>query len=142
MESGDLDLEGTCTYSLNTSSSSYFSIGHVYNIYPQERTPAIDFYHHLLEWREFYQTHLLGESRPIIEDNYVFPTINFSKLTVTPDTPVVHQTVQKMILEIATSAGLSHPEQYKTHCFRRGGSQHRFMLAPIGEQWTMTRIRW
>ncbi|KAF8831747.1 hypothetical protein HHX47_DHR1001247 [Lentinula edodes] len=45
-----------------------------------------------------------------------------------------------MIDEFTSSAGV--PGAFTTHCFRRGGAQYRFMFAPIGERWTLARIRW
>ncbi|KAF5315912.1 hypothetical protein D9611_004924 [Ephemerocybe angulata] len=123
METGELGLEG-----------------HFYNIYTQSHTPAIDLYHHMREWKEFYEMHVLR--RPLQGEDYMFPSINFSTLNANADTPITRQAVQKMISEFATAAGLSKAEKYTTHCFQRGGAQYRFMFAPIGKRWTMARIRW
>ncbi|KAF5320608.1 hypothetical protein D9611_013750 [Ephemerocybe angulata] len=123
METGELGLEG-----------------HFYNIYEQPHTPAIDLYHHMNQWKEFYETHVLR--RPLQDEDYMFPTINFTTLNANADTPITRQAVQKMISEFATAAGLSKADKYTTHCFRRGGAQYRFMFAPLGKRWTMARIRW
>ncbi|KAF6761447.1 hypothetical protein DFP72DRAFT_1061677 [Ephemerocybe angulata] len=123
METGELGLEG-----------------HFYNIYEQPHTPAIDLYHHMNQWKEFYETHVLR--RPLQDEDYMFPTINFTTLNANTDTPITRQAVQKMISEFATAAGLSKADKYTTHCFRRGGAQYRFMFAPLGKRWTMARIRW
>ena len=39
-------------------------------------------------------------------------------------------------------AGIDGAEHFTTHCFRRGGAQYRFMFAPVGQRWTLARIRW
>ncbi|KAF5342430.1 hypothetical protein D9611_001776 [Ephemerocybe angulata] len=114
--------------------------GHVYNIYRQPTKPAIDLFHHLVQWKEFYEHHLLR--RPLQDDDFIFPTVNFANLTAHPDTEVKRQAVDKLIKEMAGAAGLHKPESYTTHCFRRGGAQYRFMFASIGERWTLARIRW
>jgi hypothetical protein len=53
-----------------------------------------------------------------------------------------HPCVQKLINDVATAAKLTGAGHFKTHCFRRGGSQYRFMYAPHRERWPMARIRW
>ncbi|KAF5329196.1 hypothetical protein D9611_013216 [Ephemerocybe angulata] len=123
METGEVGLEG-----------------HFYNIYEHPETPAIDLYRHISRWKEFYEDHVLR--RPLNPEDYMFPTINFDKLTADPSTPITRQAVQKLITAYATAAGLSQAHKYTTHCFRRGGAQYRFMYAPIGKRWTMSRIRW
>ncbi|KAF5325929.1 hypothetical protein D9611_000197 [Ephemerocybe angulata] len=95
--------------------------GHVYNIYQQPTKPAIDLFHHLVQWEEFYEHHLL--CHPLEDDNFIFPTVNFAKLTVHPNTKVKRQAVDKMIKEMAGAAGLHKPESYTMHCFRHGGAQ-------------------
>ncbi|KAF6751254.1 hypothetical protein DFP72DRAFT_816725 [Ephemerocybe angulata] len=123
MESGELSLDG-----------------HMYNVYRQESTPAVDLFNRLHEWKDFYETHLLR--RPLEPEDYMFPTMNTDNLTVSSDTPITHQAAQKLITVMATNAGLTKAETYTTHCFRRGGAQHRFMYAPEGQRWTMARIHW
>ncbi|TEB23418.1 hypothetical protein FA13DRAFT_1757041 [Coprinellus micaceus] len=39
-------------------------------------------------------------------------------------------------------AKIPNGELLTTHCFRRGGAQYRFMFAPPGQKWTLSRIRW
>lgn len=43
--------------------------------------------------------------------------------------------------------GIPHLDREMTHdmvqnCFRRGGAQYRFMDAPIGQRWSICKIRW
>ncbi|KAJ2911584.1 hypothetical protein MD484_g8830, partial [Candolleomyces efflorescens] len=125
MESGELGVEG-----------------HNYNIYPHPDEPALDTYYHLKEWLRFYGDIILR--RPLKDDDYIFPTINFSKLTANPEKPCDHVTVQKMITQMASAAGLPNSDKckYTTHCFRRGGAQYRFTGAPFGKRWSLARIRW
>ncbi|KAF6741420.1 hypothetical protein DFP72DRAFT_862311 [Ephemerocybe angulata] len=70
-------------------------IGHVYNVYQQPSKPAIDFFHHIKDWKEFYKMHLLCQ--PLEDKDYIFPTINFQNLTVNPVTPITGQAVDKTI---------------------------------------------
>ncbi|KAF6746827.1 hypothetical protein DFP72DRAFT_1150344 [Ephemerocybe angulata] len=114
--------------------------GHIYNIYRQPRTPAIDVLTNLHAWKNFYETHLLRRS--LNNEDYLFPHINFSNLTVQPCDTTKYQAINKLIKEMASKAGLPRHTTYTTHCFRRGGAQYRFMFAPVGERWTLARIRW
>jgi hypothetical protein len=43
---------------------------------------------------------------------------------------------------MAADASIKGAGTFTTHCFRRGGAQYRFMYAPIGEHWSLARIRW
>ncbi|RXW22496.1 hypothetical protein EST38_g3351 [Candolleomyces aberdarensis] len=125
MESGELGVEG-----------------HYYNIYSRPDEPAVDAYHHVHEWVRFYSDVILR--RPLKDSDYIFPTINFSKLTANPEKPSDSVAMQKIITRVADASGLSNSEacKYTTHCFRRGGAQYRFMFAPLGKRWTLARIRW
>jgi hypothetical protein len=53
---------------------------------------------------------------------------------------MTHDMVQNVITRFASAAGLT--KSYTTHCFRRGGAQYRFMYAPIGKRWSLSKIRW
>lgn len=94
---------------------------------------------HLLDWLDFYETHLL--KRPLGPEDYIFPSMNtYGKAY--PHQPISSDVVQKMINEFAKNAGIRGAGRFTTHCFRRGGAQYRFMFAPIGQRWTLARIRW
>ncbi len=71
--------------------------------------------------------------------DYVFPTLGASGV-LQPGSPISNDAVQEMLDRAVKGAGLS--ERLSTHCFRRGGAQYRFMYAPVGERWTLARIRW
>ena len=70
--------------------------GHVYNIYPQPKTPAIDMYAHLLKWLDFYEKHFL--QHPLKPEDYIFPTIGANGTSVHPDRPMTSEVVQKKIV--------------------------------------------
>lgn len=95
---------------------------------------------HLLDWLDFYEKTLLG--RPLRPDDYIFPVVSANGTSVQAHEPISPDTAQKMIVQIAKEAGVCKAENFTTHCFRRGGAQYRFMYAPIGERWSLARIRW
>jgi len=91
-------------------------------------------------WKEFYETRLLG--RKLKPDDYIFPSLGVNGLVAHPHIPVSSDIVQKRINEWAAAAGITGAGHFTTHCFRRGGAQYRFMFAPMGQRWTLARIRW
>ncbi|KAF8167130.1 hypothetical protein B0H34DRAFT_739725 [Crassisporium funariophilum] len=135
-----LNLRNRKNWQKREKSGEHQLNGHVYDIYPQPRTPEIDMYSHLLDWLRFYTTFLLG--RPLRPDDYVFPMIGSNGLSVHPDRPMSSEIAQKKITHMAKQAGIHGADLFTTHCFRRGGAQYRFMFAPIGQRWTLARIRW
>ena len=88
-------------------------------------------------WLDFYQTILLG--RPLQDNEFIFPTIASNGLTYS-NKGLDHDVVQKLLNVFAVGAGLQ--KQFTTHCLCRGGAQYRFQFCPIGERWTLSRIRW
>ncbi|EPQ55680.1 hypothetical protein GLOTRDRAFT_128893 [Gloeophyllum trabeum ATCC 11539] len=112
--------------------------GHNYKIYPQPKTPTTDMYTHLLDWFDFYEL-LLG--RALQPEDYAFPFIG-TDCKVHPHRAMSSDLVQKELNEFAMLAGVRGAGSFTTHCYRRGGAQYRFMFAPIGERWTLARIRW
>ncbi|KAL0578113.1 hypothetical protein V5O48_003892 [Marasmius crinis-equi] len=113
--------------------------GHLYRLYPQS-LPWIDAYTHLLTWKTHLETYIL--KRPVQADDYLFPSVGMGGHSVQIGTPISADTIQKKINEFAEAAGLPRAGRFTTHCFRRGGAQYRFMYAPIGERWTLSRVRW
>ncbi|KAH6907098.1 hypothetical protein BKA70DRAFT_1105034 [Coprinopsis sp. MPI-PUGE-AT-0042] len=110
--------------------------GHLYNIYWRPDNSA---YKSVLAWKDFMEKVIL--KRPIEPDDYFFPTIG-ANLTAHMDRPLSSNAVQKMLNKMTKEAGLSGAGHYTTHCFRRGGAQYRFMYAPLGQRWSLARIRW
>ncbi|KZT23167.1 hypothetical protein NEOLEDRAFT_1070129, partial [Neolentinus lepideus HHB14362 ss-1] len=117
---------------------SVSSLGHNYKIYPMVDTPAIDLYTNMLNWLDFYELLL---SRPLQPDDYIFPFIG-PDCKVHPHRALSSDLVQKELNDFACLAKLRGAGSFTTHCYRRGGAQYRFMFAPIGERWTLARIRW
>lgn len=91
-----------------------------------------------MEWKSIYEK-LLG--RKLEDEDLMFPSLNTS-LAVQQNEPVTDTVITKMINNLATKASLPGAGQYRTHCFRRGGAQYRFMFAPVAERWILARIRW
>ncbi|KAJ7611843.1 hypothetical protein FB45DRAFT_843944 [Roridomyces roridus] len=118
-----------------SSAYSVVSRNH-YNIYEQPDTPEICMYTHLLAWRKLYQERI---NRPFEPDDYIFPYISPNG-TIHPKKPMSHDLVQEQMNELASGAGVN--KIFTTHCLRRGGSQYRFMFAPIGKRWSLSIIRW
>ena len=109
--------------------------GNTYNVYQQE-IPEIDMYTHLLKWIALLESHL---SRKLEPDDYIFPHFSSNGIP-DPAREMTHDMVQSIITRFTSNAGLT--KAYTTHCFRRGGAQYRFMYAPIGKRWSLSKIRW
>lgn len=114
------------------------TVGHCYGIYPHPEEPAIDMYEHMLNWLDLLEL-LLG--RPLDAEDHLFPHVSING-TIDPTRNISANAVQTTLSEWARAAGLPSWAQFTTHCFRRGGAQYRFMYAPMGERWTLARIRW
>ncbi|KAJ7473394.1 hypothetical protein FB451DRAFT_1468164 [Mycena latifolia] len=107
-----------------------------YDIYEQKDTPEICMFTHLMAWRKLYRERLDRDFEP---DDYVFPYIAPNGV-IHPKKPMSHDLVQDHINEFASGASIN--KIFTTHCLRRGGSQYRFMFAPIGKRWSLSIIRW
>jgi hypothetical protein len=77
--------------------------------------------------------------RAMEPDDCVFPAMGANGI-VQPREQLSHDTVQKWISNTTSGAGILG--LFSTHCFRRGGAQYRFMFAPVGERWPLTKVRW
>ena len=93
-------------------------------------------YRHLPIWISFLEKQLGRSLRP---DDYVFPVIAINGL-IYPESPITHDAIQKHLTNLTSQAGLKR--SITTHSFRRGGAQHRFMFAPLGQRWSLSIIRW
>jgi len=98
-------------------------------------------YTHLLNWIDHYETYFLG-GKPLGDEDYIFPAFNSTWTSVNRNEPISAKSINTLINETAKAAGVKGTGEFTTHCFRRGGAQYRFMYAPIGERWTLARIRW
>ncbi|KAJ7812413.1 hypothetical protein B0H13DRAFT_1665854 [Mycena leptocephala] len=107
-----------------------------YDIYEQKDTPEIDMFTHVGRWRKLYRQLLGRDPEP---DDYLFPFISPNGM-IHSKRPIPHDTAQDLINEFALGAKID--KIFTTHCVRRGGSQYRFMFAPIGKRWSLSIIRW
>ncbi|KAJ7182077.1 hypothetical protein C8R46DRAFT_1314001 [Mycena filopes] len=93
-------------------------------------------YTHVGRWRTLYKR-LIG--RDFEPDDYLFPFVS-SNGTIHAKRAMTHDAVQDLINEFALAAEIN--KIFTTHCLRRGGSQFRFMFAPLGQRWSLSIIRW
>ncbi|KDR74440.1 hypothetical protein GALMADRAFT_269329 [Galerina marginata CBS 339.88] len=107
----------------------------LYDIYQQE-IPEMDMHTHLLRWKTFLES-VLG--RKLAPDDYLFPHIGVNGVIRT-DRQMSYDSLQAMLSDFCKESGTER--RYTTHSFRRGGAQYRFMFAPIGQRWSLNRIRW
>jgi len=93
-------------------------------------------YTHLRRWQSFLEARL---GHPLLANDHLFPHISTNSL-IHPNRQMSHTKSQDIISEFTSGAGLM--KHFSTHCFRRGGSQYRFMHAPLGQRWSLNMIRW
>ncbi|KAF8529568.1 hypothetical protein BU17DRAFT_36594, partial [Hysterangium stoloniferum] len=114
--------------------------GHIYEIYPQPELPSVDMDQHMRNWISFLESHVYG--RILQSEDFLFPSVGSSGI-VQPGSAMSHDVVQKWIKEFCTGAGIDVTLTHlSTHCFQRGGSQYRFMLASVRKCWTLATIHW
>ncbi|KAM6491706.1 hypothetical protein JOM56_012868 [Amanita muscaria] len=109
--------------------------GRTYRIFKQD-IPEIDMYTHLRAWIQHLECRI---GRKLQEGDYIFPYMS-SNSRIHPIEPISHDKVQSLLSTFTTGAGFT--KRFKTHCFRRGGAQYRFMHAPLGKRWTLDMIQW
>lgn len=93
-------------------------------------------YNHVHRWLRLYRRLL---KRDLEGTDYLFPYVSSNGM-IHPKRPMTHDTAQDLINEFAAAALIN--KFFTTHCLRRGGSQYRFMFAPLGKRWSLTIIRW
>ena len=126
-------------YKVSGSKRKLTCLGNKYDIYAQPKMPAICMYTHLTAWIE-YMEQVLG--CPLQDDDYIFPAISANSKTIYLHTPISKEKIQDKLDGFAIFRGLKGKLKFTTHCFCRGSAQFRFMYAPTGEWWTLSRIRW
>ncbi|KAG1879967.1 hypothetical protein F4604DRAFT_1679111 [Suillus subluteus] len=108
-----------------------------YKIYPRPEMLACDNFFWMLVWIKWLDFFHYGQ---ILHPNdFLFPVMGANSV-VHPGQPISHDTVQKWINESTAGAGILG--NFSTHCFRRGGAQYWFMFAPVGQRWTLAKVRW
>ncbi|KAG1718424.1 uncharacterized protein EDB91DRAFT_1066652 [Suillus paluster] len=108
-----------------------------YKIYPRPNMPACDNFFWMLVWIKWLESFHYG--RTLQPNDFIFPAMSANGV-VHPGQPISHDTVQKWINESTAGAGIRG--NFSTHCFRRGGAQYWFMFAPVGQRWTLAKVRW
>ncbi|KAG1789049.1 uncharacterized protein HD556DRAFT_1311616 [Suillus plorans] len=112
-----------------------------YKIYPQPDMPGCDCFFWMLLWLALLKRiHYNGELGP---EDFVFPTIGSNGI-IHRGEHISHDAVQAWINEATTGAGIPRGggDSFTTHTYCRGGAQWRWMFAPVGERWTLARVRW
>jgi hypothetical protein len=95
---------------------------------------------HMKRWIAFLEDNIYGH--PLDPSDFIFPALT-SNATVKRDAHISHDVIQEMIHTYAAASGISLGiGKFTTHCFRRGGAQYRFMLAPVGQRWSLSKVRW
>lgn len=112
-----------------------------YNVYDLPDQHAINAYFHLKKYIVYIETHHLG--RPLHPDEFVFGSLSVNG-TLDATRPIAPHFVQEWLDKAVKGAKIPAMDGYKftTHCFRRGGAQYRFTLAPPSQRWTLDCIRW
>ena len=106
-----------------------------YDIYKQD-IPAMDMNTHLLRWKAFLES-VLG--RQLAPEDYLFPHIGINSV-IRLTRQMSYDSLQTLLTTFCKQSGTK--KRYTTHSFRRGGAQYRFMYAPVGQRWSLNRIRW
>ena len=91
---------------------------------------------HLLQWKAFLES-VLG--RQLTPEDYLLPHIGVNGVIHTTR-QMSYDSLQTMLSTFCKKSGTK--KRYTTHSFRRGGAQYRFMYAPVGQRWSLNRIRW
>ena len=91
---------------------------------------------HLPQWKAFLES-VLG--RQLAPEDYLFPHIGVNGVIHTMR-QMSYDSLQTMLSTFCEQSGTK--KRYTTHLFRRGGAQYCFMYAPVGQRWSLNRIRW
>ncbi|ORZ12510.1 hypothetical protein BCR41DRAFT_423150 [Lobosporangium transversale] len=109
----------------------------VYEIHPQPNEPHACSYTKLLTWIRWMEK----DSRALHPEDFVFPSMD-TKGRIKLKESFSHPKIQSLLDEFTEDADLltGRNGRYTTHCFRRGGAQHRFMFAK--EKWSFKAVKW
>lgn len=112
-------------------------LANIYEIHPQPKEPYICCYSKLTAWVKWLERH----ARPLQPDDYVFPCMDLKGRAKIKE-PFSHSRIQSILDDFTKEAGLlaNRNGRFSTHCFRRGGAQHRFMFAE--EKWSLKAVKW
>ncbi|KAI6000117.1 hypothetical protein F5J12DRAFT_702197, partial [Pisolithus orientalis] len=108
-----------------------------YKIFPQPELLGADCFLWLPLWVHWLEH--VHYQQPLDPDDNIFPAMGANGV-VQPREPISHDAVQQWINEAMTGTGIQG--SFSTHCFQWGGAQYRFMLAPVGEHWSLKKVHW
>jgi hypothetical protein len=112
-----------------------YLIGTTYHIYPTPHEPHTCCYTKLLAWKALLEL----KTRSLQSNDLIFPNVDgkgVPKLLEELTQPRVQGFLDTFTSDIVgTRRG-----RFTTHCFRRGGAQHRFMFAR--HKWSLKAIKW
>jgi hypothetical protein len=91
---------------------------------------------HLPRWKAFLEAQI---ERKLEDDDFLFPYMAPNGI-IHMKRAMSYTTLQILLTDFSRGAGVM--THFTTHSFRRGGAQYRFMFAPIGKRWSLSRIRW
>ena len=112
-----------------------YNKGNIYDVYQQD-IPEIDMSTHFQRWKALLEAQI---GRELEGDDFLFPYIAPNGV-IHIKRAMSYSSLQALLTKF--SQGACVEKHYTTHCFRRGGAQYRFMFAPIGKRWSLSRIRW
>ncbi|KAF9207016.1 hypothetical protein BGZ49_001352 [Haplosporangium sp. Z 27] len=108
-----------------------------YQIHPTPEEPHACCYTKLMAWLRWLEK----TAHPLRQDDYVFPGLATDGRVKLKE-PFSHTRIQALLDQFTTEAILlenkNKNSRYTSHCFRRGGVQHRFMLAK--EKWSLKSL--
>ncbi|KAF9390983.1 hypothetical protein CPB97_007862 [Podila verticillata] len=110
----------------------------VYEIYPQMEEPDACCESHLFAWIQQLE---LKKGRPLQADEHLFPDLSVND-QIQLEQPFLVTLVSDQLNKYAADAGIMDRRYNRldTHCFRRGGAQHRLLHAH--DQWPLNAIKW
>ena len=115
----------------------------IYEIYSQPDAEHRDMDKFMKEWPQVLRgLYGLRSGEDLRPDDYIFPAVN-ANATLERGKPMTQTYFQQMMDEFLLAAGILNGSINLTlHSFRRGGAQHWFIYAPIGQRWCLTRCQW
>ncbi|KAF9143940.1 hypothetical protein BGX20_007072, partial [Mortierella sp. AD010] len=110
----------------------------IYEIHPQSDEPDCCCYTKLSAWLQWLEKH----SRTLTDEDLVFPSIDKRGRPKIGE-EISQSRVLTLLESFSKAAGLLDGKtngKYTTHCFRRGGAQHRFMFTK--NKWSLKALKW
>ncbi|KAF9918210.1 hypothetical protein BX616_009928 [Lobosporangium transversale] len=140
----DLGLKTDCgrsyfkiTLTFRKTNQANAEKANIYEIHPLPEEPHACCYTKLQTWIKWLEKN----SRALHPEDFVFPSLD-NKGRVKLKEAFSHPKIQSLLDEFTDAANLlaERNGRYTTHCFRRGGAQHRFMFAK--EKWSLKAVKW